>query len=748
MTSHIAGVAVHRRSFMQAAGAALVVSFIWPIRAGADATGSLPPPKSVDKERVEAFLHIGPDGRVKVYTGKVDLGTGIRTAMAQLVADELDVSMSQIEMVMGDTSTTVDQWLTAGSLSISVGGLELRRAAATARRELLAAAARELGTAVPELQVNEGTISVRNAPTRKTDYGTLVRSGSVALKVDPDVPLKLASELRVVGKSVPRVDIPAKVTGEFTYMQDFRLPGMLHARVVRPDEHGAQPRDVNDSAARGVRGYVRTVHQGNFVAVIAESEWAAVKAARLLRVTWSAGTGLPAQETIFDDWRKSPSVKDVLTQSEGDALATIRGATRKVNASYEFPVQTHASIGPSCAVASLNDGQLTVWTASQGPHSLREELAGIVKLPVEKIRVVYIDGSGCYGRNGHEDAAADAALLAVIVRRPIRVQWMRSDETARAPKTPPRVIDLEASIGSDGSVSAWNGEFIISTNAVVFNKAFDFPLLAATETGVHRTGNWVGSLHLNSAIPYKFPAVRVNTRQIATTPFRAAHLRSPGRMENTFANESFVDEVAHSLKVDPAEFRLRHIEDPRGRAVLQAALSRAGYTTHIGPAKVRDGIWSSGRGVAYVRYNVNQTYVGVVADVAVNVDTGEVKVRRVCIAHDCGRIVNPDGVANQVEGGVLQAVSRTLLEQVQWDTRQVMSVDWNTYPILRTPDVPRVDVDLIDRPNEPSLGAGEAAGSLVPAAIANAIFDATGARLRSVPLTPDKVRTQLRQVAA
>jgi nicotinate dehydrogenase subunit B len=607
--------ALARRSFLQAAGAALVVGFHWQSAAdaatapGATAgtTGSaLPPPKSVDKERVEAFLTIGVDGRVTVYTGKVDLGTGVRTALAQLVADELDVALPRIEMVMGDTSTTPDQWLTAGSLSISTGGLELRRAAATARRALLAAAAQQLGAPVSELEVIDGVVSVRGTPSRQVAYGALVRPGTLELKVDEKVMLKPASELRVVGKSVPRVDIPAKVTGEFTYMQDFRLPDMLHARVVRPEEFGARPVDVDDSAARRVKGFVRTVRQGDFVAVLSESEWGAVKAARMLNVRWSAGTGPPAQETIFDDWRKRPIAKDVATQTEGDALAVLRTATRKVQASYEFAVQTHASIGPSCAVASLDNGQLTVWTASQGPHSLREELAGIVKLPVEAIRVVYVDGSGCYGRNGHEDAAADAALLATVVRRPVRVQWMRADETSRAPKTPPRVIDLEAAVAPDGSIAAWNGDFTISTNAVVFNKAFDFPLLAATETGVVRTGNWVGSLHLNSAIPYKFPAVRVNTRQVATTPFRAAHLRSPGRMENTFANESFVDELAHSLKVDPAEFRLRHLEDPRGRAVLQKALARAGYKPHVGPAKDKDGTWSLGRGVAYVRYNVTR----------------------------------------------------------------------------------------------------------------------------------------------
>ncbi|HSI59829.1 MAG TPA: molybdopterin cofactor-binding domain-containing protein [Ideonella sp.] len=739
-----------RRSLVQAGGAALVIAFAWPGRdanaAPADGDLALPPPKTVDKNRVDAFLRFGADGQVTVFTGKVDLGTGIRTALAQLVADELDVGMAQVQLVMGDTATTVDQWLTAGSLSISVGGVELRKAAATARRALLEAAARELAAPVSELEVQDGRVSVRGVPARSVAYGAVVQPGTLEMRVDAEPLLKTAQQLRLVGKGIQRVDIPAKVSGEFTYMQDFRLPGMLHARIVRPVVFGARVLAVDDREARRIKGFVRAVRKDNFLAVVARSEWAAVKASRVLKVQWSEGTGLPPPGSIFEDWRNSPVAKQELMQNQGDAPAVLRASERRLAATYEFPVQTHASIGPSCAVATLDKGALVVWTASQGPHSLRDELAGIVKMPVEAIRVIYLDGAGCYGRNGHEDAAADAALLATLIGQPVRVQWMRADETGRSPKTPPRVIDLEAAISPDGAVSAWNGEFYISTNSVVLSKPFDYPLLAATETGVLRSGNWVGSLHLNSAIPYRFPVVRVNTRQIATTPFRSAHLRSPGRIENSFANESFIDEVAHALRLDPAEFRRRHIDDPRGLAVLQAVLRRAGWVPRTAAAKpTADGL-AAGRGLAYVRYNTNSTYVAGVADLTVDLNTGEVKVQHIFIAHDCGRIVNPDGVANQVEGGVLQAVSRTLMEAVQWNTRQVNSIDWASYPILRAPNVPRVEVELIDRPTEPSFGAGEAAGTVVPAALANAVFDATGARVRSVPLTAEKVKALLERL--
>jgi CO/xanthine dehydrogenase Mo-binding subunit len=359
---------------------------------------------------------------------------------------------------------------------------------------------------------------------------------------------------------------------------------------------------------------------------------------------------------------------------------------------------------------------------------------------MDSIRLLYLDGSGCYGRNGHEDATADAALIATLIGKPVRVQWMRDDETARAPKSPPRAIDMEAGFNQSGKLQAWSGDFHIAVNHIVAFKPLDFPLLAATDVGLPRPGNWVGFLFQNAGAPYEIPNIRVNTRHIADTFFRSAHLRSPGRIENSFANESFMDELATEAKVDPAEFRLQHIKDPRAVAVIDAVMKRSKWEKRTGINQAsRSGDVSRGRGISYVRYNNATTYVAAVAEIEVNHKTGEVQVMRVCVAHDCGQIINPDGLANQIEGGVIQTVSRTLMEQVQWDRQKVTSVDWNSYPILRFPAVPKVEVDMINRPGEPSWGAGEPTATVIPAAVANAIHDATGARLRSIPITPDKV---------
>ena len=398
----------------------------------------------------------------------------------------------------------------------------------------------------------------------------------------------------------------------------------------------------------------------------------------------------------------------------------------------------------SCAVADYRDGKLTIWSASQATHSLVTEVAPIVGLTPDKIRIVYLEGSGCYGRNGHEDASADAALIAVLTGQPVRVQWMRDDERARSPKSPPRSMDFEAALDEKGDIVAWSGDFWIALNHIVAFKPLDFPLLTAAETGVPRSGNWVGFLFQNSGIGYALPNVHVNTRHVEKAFFRSAHLRSPGRIENTFANESFIDELAFAAKADPAEYRLRYLKDPRAVAVIQKAMERAKWQTRAGvnPA-AGSGDVVRGRGLSYLRYSNNNTYVAAVAEVAVNRKSGEIKVERVCVAHDCGLVVNPDGTINQVEGGTIQTVSRTLMETVRWDRREVLSRDWASYPILRHDQVPKVEVDLIDRPDQPTFAAGEPAPCAIPAAIGNAVFDATGARLREVPFTPERVKGAL-----
>ena len=686
------------------------------------------------------------DGRVEVYVGKVDLGTGTRTALSQIAAEELDVPFSRITMHMGDTGTTPDQWLTGANLTIQQGGGELRRACGTARAALLGRAAERLKVAATDLVVADGVVRVRQDASKSVTYGELIGDGRFELKINDKIQLKAPADYKVIGKSIARVDIPDKVTGKFEFVQDVRVPGMLHARVIRPDDIGANLLAFDDSAARKVRGYVQTVRKGNFLAVLASDEWSAIKAAREVSVNWGAAQLLPEQSTVFQTWRQRHVAKEEATQKAGDIAAGLSASAKRIKASYEFAVQTHASLGPSCAVADFKDGKLLVWSASQATHSMMDELAGITGVPRNSIRLVYCEGSGCYGRNGHEDATADAALLATLVGKPVRVQWMRDDETARAPKSPPRAMDFEAGLDAQGNVIAWKGDFHIALNHIAAFKPLDFPLLAATDIGQSKPGNWVGFLFQNAGQPYPFPNVAVNTRHISEAFFRSSHLRSPGRIENSFANESFMDELAFAAKADPAEYRLRVLKDPRGLEALRAVLKKAGWQTRVGHnAAGGAGDVLKGRGVSYVRYNNATTYVAAVAEVEVQRKTGEVRVTRVCVSHDCGQIINPDGLINQIEGGVIQTVSRTLMEQVNWTRARVTSVDWASYPILRFHDAPKVEVVLIDRPTEQPWGAGEPTPTAIPAAVANAIFDATGARLRSVPITPEKVKAAMAQ---
>lgn len=736
-----------RRDFLTAS-AALIVGFAWAPRAQGATPEAISATKAVAKDLVESFVAIGSDGAVTVHVGKVDLGTGTRTALAQMAADELDVPFERITMVMGDTGTTPDQWITAANATISQGGGELRRACATARQALLVRGAARLGAPEADCATADGTVFVKGEPLRKAGYAALLAEQPLELKVDPKAPLKSAADYKEVGRSRARVDIPAKLTGEFTFVQDFRLPGMLHARVLRPSELGAPLISFVDDEARKTAGFVRTVRKGNFLAVLSRTEWGAIKAMQAMKVQWGEGTSLPEQATVFDHWRSRPVAKTEATQKAGDADAALAGAPRRVKARYDFAVQTHASLGPSCAVAQFKDDRLTIWSASQATHSLVDEVAPITGVARDRIRIFYLEGAGCYGRNGHEDAAADAALIATLTGEPVRVQWMRDDETARAPKSPPRSMDFEAGLDEQGNVLAWRSDFWIALNHIVAFKPLDFPLLAAGETGLPKPGNWVGFLFQNAGISYALPAIQVQTRHVEQAFFRSAHLRSPGRIENSFANESFIDEVAFAAHVDPAEYRLRYVKDPRGLAVLQKVLQRADWKARVGlnPAPGSGDI-ARGRGVSYLRYNNTTTYVAAVAEAAVNKRTGEITVERVFVAHDCGQLINPDGTANQVEGGVIQTVSRSLMEQVRWDRRQVLSTDWVSYPILRHDQVPKVVVDLIDRPGEPSWGAGEPTACAIPAAIANAVFDATGARLRAVPFTPESVLAALPQRA-
>lgn len=732
----------HRRHFLKTAGVGLLlVNFQFSELAHAAAT-SLTPAKSVAKDVLDTWLSIDPSSQVTVYVGKVDLGTGTKTALSQIAAEELSIPFDKVTMVMGDTATTPDQWITGAALTIQQGGSELRIAAASARMALLERAAQKWQVPVSSLKVVNGVVTDTSNPARKASYGELIGEG-FQIKVDPKAALKPHTDYAVVGRSIPRVDIPAKVSGEHPYVHDFKLPGMLHARVIRSTHIGAKIASVDDRDARKVKGYVATVRQGDFLAVVCDNEWSAVKASRAIRTQWTHGPDLPAKNQLDAVWRQLPLAKEEATQKVGQIDAALSAAHQRVKASYHFAVQTHASIGPSCAVAQYENGQLVVWSASQATHSMQHELSVITRLPKEKIRLVYLDGSGCYGRNGHEDASADAALIAIQLGRPVRVQWMRHDETALAPKSPPRSMDMEAALDANGNIQGWKGDFYIALNHIQAFKPLDFPLLSAGETGVPRPGNWVGFLFQNAGAPYAVPNIQVTTKHVAQTFLRSAHLRSPGRIENSFANESFMDELAHAAGADAAQFRLRHLQDARGKEVLEAVLKAAQWQTRPSAAARPQERMARGRGIAYVRYNNAITYVATVAEVEVDRKTGQVSVLRLVVAHDCGQMINPDGVLNQIQGGAIQTVSRTLMEDVRWTGSQIESVDWASYPILRFGSIPKVEAVLIDRPGQPSWGAGEQTPTTIPAAIANAIFDATGARLRQIPFTPERVSLAL-----
>ncbi|MBX9811600.1 MAG: molybdopterin-dependent oxidoreductase [Burkholderiales bacterium] len=728
-----------RREFLKQSGMLVVgFSLSGPLTQALGAA----PAKSMNKEEVDAWLAIARDGTVTVYSGKVDLGTGTKTALAQMVAEELDVPFVKINMVMGDTATTIDQGQTAGSLTIPVGGTQLRRAAATARQALLEQAAKKLGAAPGELTVQDGVVSVRGDAARSVSYGELVSAGGLMTRVDPKVPLKNPAEHKLVGKSIPRVDIPAKVTGEFTYMHDFRVPGMLHARVIRPAAIGAKLVSYDEASVRDIPGFVKVVRKQDFLAVVARNEWAAVQAARRLKVNWSQWQGLPDQKRVYDEWRKLPVAYEHTPLKVGDAGKALGQAAKKLKATYEFAIQSHASMGPACAVADFRDGRCTIWSPSQATHSLQSEVASVLGVQKANVRLMYLDGSGCYGRNGHEDCTADAALVSMLAGAPVRVQWMREDELGWDPKSPPTVVDLEGGLDANGNVTAWRSEFFIAQRVGTLD---DFPLLAATSSGVPRKGNYTGFLDNNAEPPYAFPNALTEVRRVNNNGLRTSHLRTPGRMQNTFANEAFIDELAAAAGADPLRFRLKYLTDPRGQTALASAARLAHWDTRPSPNPGRgSGDIARGRGIAYVKYNNKITYVGLVAEVEVNRKTGKIRVTRAWCSHDCGQVINPDGTINQIEGGIVQTISRTLLEEVRFDRSRVTSTDWNSYPILRFSDVPEIHVELINRPEETPWGAGEMSATVVPAAISNAVYDAIGVRLRSVPFTPDKVLEQMR----
>ncbi|MEJ8826115.1 molybdopterin cofactor-binding domain-containing protein [Variovorax humicola] len=729
------------RRAMLRAGGALAVGFATYLPGGAASEPAAVGEgrgRTVSPDAVDGFIVIDAHGRVTLYSGKVELGTGVLTAMTQIAAEELSVPFDRVTTMQGDTLLTPDQHPTYASLSVQEGGMQIRRAAATAREALVDRAAQRLGVAKAALRVQGGMVEPA-AGGQGLSYAQLVAGRSLSLKVDPAAPLKNPGDYTIVGKAVPRLDIPAKIYGRFGFVQDVRVPDMLHARMVHPAAAGATLESWDDAPCKSIPGYVRAVRQGDFLAVVATDEWAAVRASTTIAARWSEWAGLPDDTRLVDYQRKAKVDRIQVLQRTGNSSAGTGSPGRQLQATYDFPLNTHGSIGPSCAVADFKDGRLTVWTPSQAAHLLQKQLATMLALAPEQVRCIYVEGAGCYGRNGSDDCTSEAALIAMKIGRPVRLQWMRADEHGWDPKCPPTLLDYRASIDDQGRIAAWEADIYLPERSM---KRSGVTLLGAVLAGLPRYGPDSGIYNPGLGIPYALDNSTLTAHWLVDAPLPAAWIRAPGRMQNTFGNESFLDEIAAATSADPFDIRTRHLSDSRGLELMERLRKVANWQPR--GTRARDtGDIAHGRGVTYVKYELVRTYVGVVADVEVHRSTGAIKVQRVFVVHDCGQIINPDGLRNQIEGNVVQTVSRTLIEQLTFSRSAVTSLNWGSYPILTFPDVPEVVIDLIDRPGEAPWGAGEPTTSAIPSAIANAVFDATGARLRSIPFRPAVVLAAL-----
>lgn len=706
----------------------------------------------MDPTVLDSWLAISKDGTVTVFTGKVELGTGVVTALAQIVAEELDVAFDKVYMDSGDTDTAVDQGVTAAARTVERGGVQLRQASAAARQELLKLASTHLDSPVDKLTVTDGVVSVIGSPSKKIAYGDLlggkrfnikIIAAGVGwdMKVAPNVTPKDPKEYKVVGKSIPRVDLPGKFTGEFVYSQDASAPGMLHGRVVRPATSLSAPASIDESSIKDIPGIVKIVREGTFVGVVAETEWAAIRAAKQLKVTWSEPTlkMMSGPKEVFDYLQNTKSFKDTVVVNRGNPEAAFAQAAKKYEATYYWPFQLHGMMGPPCALADVRGDRATIWTGTQGPFRTRDSIAKMLNIPPKNVHLLYREGSGSYGRLESDDVAEDAALMSRAVGKPVRVQWMRWDEHAWDPKGPAQMQTIRAGVDTQGNVIAWEFE----DRSFPWSESENNPLLASAQIGMKPTGPGFlngagGGGQIYTFENQKVVASDIPWVQQGQWPLRTSNLRAPGDLGRVFASESTIDEIAADHHVDPVQFRLRYLtSDKRISDILIATTKKAGWTDRPAPALATSEGKAVGRGVAAA--NRANTMTTAVAEVEVDKATGEVTVKKITLGHDCGLIVNPDGLKNQIEGNVLQAVSRALFEEVKFDSSGQTNLDWKSYPVIRFGQVPEVDVVLANHIDMQPLGGGEPSIVPVTAAIANAIFDATGGRLRQVPFTPERV---------
>ncbi len=720
------------------AGIGLVVAFALPRAAAAS-------PRTLANDTVDGFIAIGRDGGVTVYSGKVDIGTGVRIAYRQMVAEELGIGVDRITLIEGDTALTPDQGGTGGSTGIQVGGVTLRRAAATARQALIQMAVARLQIPAAELEAIDGEVREKSGGPG-ISFSELIGDRGFELNLDPNAPLKDPSDYRIVGKPLQRPDLPAKLTGRHTYLHDFRVENMLHARIIRPPAVGAQLQSVDETSIADIPG-AKVIRLKNFVAVVAEREWNAVRAAQALKATWTEPATLSGSDTLYDTVRRTAVIRDETLRSIGDAGAALQTAAHTLQATYQWPIQSHASIGPACAVADIRADAGTIWSASQSTHRDRFSFAKFLNLPPEKLRLIYMDGAGSYGTNAHADAAADAALLSQAIGRPVRVQWSRQDDLGWDPKGPPQMLDMRGALDPAGNILAWETTAWLPANTPGLPGV---PLLGPQAAGKQQPqGLSSGAIQLNADPPYAIPHMTAVIHWLKETPWRPGSLRAPGKIGNSLAVECFTDELAAAAGADPLQFRRRALSDPRALAVLDSVARRIAWQPGSSPTPIDPTApILRGRGISYVHYKQMENYVAMAIEVEVERATGVIRVTRVVCAHDCGLMINPDGTRAQIEGSILQTLSRTLFEEVAFDRQRVTSTDWSSYRLLTFPDVPKLEIDLIDRPHEKPVGVGESSTAPVAAAVGNAVFDATGVRLRTVPFTPDRVKAALQSMAS
>jgi CO/xanthine dehydrogenase Mo-binding subunit len=752
----------NRKSFLAATGA-LVVAIGAPRLSNPKAAYAVLAddfpigPPQIDPKQIDSWVAIRGDGKVTIFTGKEEQGTGVATAQVQVAADELDVALDSITLISCDTNRTPDQGFSSASqtLSTEFGPNGLRQACAEARAALLSMAAAHLNAPIGDLSVANGVVSVAGNPDRSISYARLVGGRKFNLEQTGKAAPKPFSAYKIVGKSVPRLEIPDIVFGSNTYVPDVHVPGMLYARVVRPPTLDSTLERIGGFRGGRPSDLVRVVQKHNFVAVVSRSEWGAVRAARDLDVTWQTAP-LPSFERFYDDLiALSPASVQVVVDTR-DVDEQLARAERKLNATYRYPLQMHGPLGASASTAWVKDHTATIWTSSQGVYPLRALLATALNLPAQSIRVIFVEGSGHYGMCAADNASLDAAVISQAVHAPVRVQYSRSDEHRWENYGAPYVWTLNGAVDISGpapKIAAWDRAAWTATRGgrpgppanLPSGILLGFPELPPpSSSSSSLTPSQLPNVpdNPNSVPAYAIPSQRIVTHTGQHT-FMNAPLRSPNRIQNTFANETFIDELAHLAAADPLEFRLAHITDPRLLAVTQAAARMARWERRPAASKVGTGRFRTGRGISTVIYEGNNGYSALVASVTVDTKTGKVTADHAWSAQDSGPAVNPDGMKAQAEGGLMQGISRALIEELRWGPDGIVSSDWVTYPVVRFDAMPTFAFQIVNRPDRPVMGAGEVLITNVPAAIGNAIFDATGKRLRQVPFTPARVRAAL-----